>query len=58
MSKARIQPWVEQKDGKLTRTVLAPSVMCEEDALEIFGTKTNPLHGKMGFYFLHHGVKG
>jgi hypothetical protein len=53
LTKAEIGEWVENRDGSLTRTVLAPSVMSEEDALQIFGTKVNPLHGKLGFFGIH-----
>jgi hypothetical protein len=53
-SKANIGEWFENKDGSLTRNVSAPSEMTEEDALEIFGTRTNPLQGKMGFYGIRH----
>jgi hypothetical protein len=48
--KARIGDWVENPDGSLTRIVVAPSVMDEEDAMEIFGTKKNPREGQMGLY--------
>jgi hypothetical protein len=48
--KARIGEWIENLDGSLMRIVVAPSVMDEEDTLEIFGTKKNPLQGQMGLY--------
>jgi hypothetical protein len=52
--KARIGEWFENKDGSLTRNVFAHSEMSEEDALEIFGTKGNPLQGKIGIYGIRH----
>jgi hypothetical protein len=53
-TKANIGEWFENKDGSLERNVSAPSDMSEEDALEIFGTRTNPLRGKIGFYGIRH----
>lgn len=52
--KADIGSWHEHKDGSLTRNVIAPAKMSKEDALEIFGTKTNPLDGQMGLFGIHH----
>jgi hypothetical protein len=51
---ALIGEWFEHPDGSLTRNVVAPSEMSEEDALEIFGTRNNPLRGQMGLYGIHH----
>jgi hypothetical protein len=51
---AQIGEWFEHPDGSLTRNVVAPSEMSEEDALEIFGTRNNPLRGQMGLYGIHH----
>jgi hypothetical protein len=50
LTKASVGQWDENPDGSLTRQVTAPSEMREEDALEIFGTKKNPLQGKIGCY--------
>jgi hypothetical protein len=50
LTKAEISPWQEKPDGSLRRYVLAPSVMSEEDALKIFGTRVNPLHGQVGLF--------
>jgi len=50
---ALIGEWFEHPDGSLTRNVVAPSEMSEEDALEIFGTRNNPLRGQMGLYGIH-----
>ena len=52
LTKASIGPWNENPDGSLTRQVTAPSEMREEDALEIFGTKRNPITATMGCYIL------
>lgn len=51
-TKASIGEWYENPDGSLTRHVTAPSEMLEEDALEIFGTKKNPIKATTGFYIL------
>ncbi len=54
LNKAEIGSWVEHRDGSLSRTVLAPSVMDEEDTLKIFGTRKNPLEGQKGLYGIDH----
>ena len=53
-TKAAIGLWHEHMDGSLTRNVIAPPKMSEEDALEIFGTRTNPLDGQMGLFGIHY----
>jgi hypothetical protein len=51
---ARIDPWFEHKDGTLTRNVLVTSEMSEEETLEIFGTRENPVRGqRIGLYGVH-----
>ena len=48
----RIAPWLEQDDGSLIRNVVAPAEIGEEDCLEIFGVRKNPLQGQMGCYIV------
>jgi hypothetical protein len=50
--KVRIDPWFEHEDGSLTRTVLAPTEISEQDCLEIFGVRKNLVQGRMGCYIV------